>query len=377
MEGSVFRELERSFQTGGAEAAFACLVQKFLEEKSYAQLFQARLLKKRFELGLSLVPSSTFENLPSGSRQAYEAAFIEAAREAGDLFLAEGDIPKAWPYFRAIGDSASIKAAIDRVEQHENLPAIIDIAFQEQVHPRKGFELILRHYGLCRAISSVFQYPDPETRKDCIALLIRNLHSELIENLKRALARAEGKAPESSDISRLIADRSWLFADNTYYIDTSHVVSVVQYSLELSDRETLELALQLAEYGTCLGPMFQRCGNPPFERFEDYAVYLRGLLGKEPDTAVAHFRRKLAELDPMETGTAPAQVLVGLLGRLERYSEAIAISLEHLKNTDANQLACPSALQLCYMAGDFQQLRNISAEQGDLISFTAALVHAK
>ena len=92
-------------------------------------------------------------------RPEYEKAFVQAAREAGELFLAENDIPRAWPYFRAIGEPAPVVAAIERTDEHENMAAIIEIAYQEQIHPRKGFELILKHYGICRAISSVFQYP--------------------------------------------------------------------------------------------------------------------------------------------------------------------------------------------------------------------------
>lgn len=377
METSSFQQVEGQFQTAGAEAALECLVQQFLNTKDYRQLFQARLLQKRFELGLPLVQSKGFEHVPPESRPVYEEAFLRAARETGGLFLADGDIPGAWPYFRALGDLAPVRAAIDKVEQHENLPAIIDIAYQEQVHPRKGFELILSHYGICRAISSVFQYPDPEGRKECIALLTRSLHSDLVQNLKRTIANTEGQARETSSIMDLITGRDWLFAENTYYIDTSHVVSVVQYSLELSDKETLGLALELAEYGSRLGSMFQRCGNPPLETFEDYRMYLRGILGVEAEAALVHFRKKVDECDPLEVGTAPAQVLVGLLSRLGRYSEAIAVSLDHLQDADPNHLDCSSVPQLCQMAGDFDTLRQISSQRGDLIGFTAALLQAK
>ncbi len=377
METSSFQQVERRFQADGADAALECLVQQLLTEKDYRQLFQARLLQKRFELGLPLIQSSAFESLPPENRAVFEEAFLRAARETGELFLADGDIPGAWPYFRAIGDLAPVRAAIDKVEQHENVAAIIEIAYQEQVHPRKGFELILSQYGVCRAISSVFQYPDPEGRKDCIALLTRTLHADLVQNLKHAIARTESQSPETSSITDLIRGRDWLFGENAYYIDTSHVVSVVQYSLELSDNEALGLALQLAEYGSCLGSMFQRCGNPPLETFQDYRQYLRGVLGIDVEESVAHFRRKIDDCDPLEVGTSPAQVLVGLLSRLGRHSEAIAVSLKHLHDVDPNQLACPSVLQLCQLAGDFNQLREISSQRGDLLSFTAALLQKK
>jgi hypothetical protein len=203
---------------------------------------------------------------------------------------------------------------------------------------------------------------------------LRSLHRDLLSNLKRVVAQKEEVAPETESISELIAGRAWLFEDNCYYIDTSHVVSVMQYGLELDDRELLKLALELAEYGSQLGEMFQRCGNPPFETFADYAAYFRTVLDKDVEAGLAHFRRKMAEYDPNEYGTTPAQVLVGLLSRLERYPEAIRVSMENLKDVDPNQQACPSVLQLCQWAGDFEQLRKIASEQGDVLSFTAGLL---
>ena len=374
MESSAFREAERALESGGEQAVFDVLAQTFMQDKDYAKLFQLRVLRKRFELGLPLIQNGVGEEVPADKRPEYERAFIQAAREAGELFLAVNDIPRAWPYFRAIGESAPVIAAIERTEEHENMAGIIEIAYQEQIHPRKGFELILKHYGICRAISSVFQYPTREGRQDCVGLLIKSLHRDLLSNLKRVVAQKEEVAPETGSISDLIAGRSWLFEDNCYYIDTSHVVSVMQYGLELDDRELLGLALELAEYGSQLGEMFQRCGNPPFETFVDYAAYFRTVLDKDVEAGIAHFRRKVAECDPNEYGTTPAQVLVGLLSRLERYPEAIRVSMEHLKDVDPNQQACPSVLQLCQWAGDFEQLRKIASEQGDVLSFTAGLL---
>jgi len=374
MESGAFREAESALESGGEQAVFDVLAQTFLQDKDYGKLFQLRVLRKRFELGLPLIQSGPGEDIPADKRSEYERAFVQAAREAGELFLAMNDIPRAWPYFRAIGESAPVVAAIERTEEHENMAGIIEIAYQEQIHPRKGFELILKHYGICRAISSVFQYPTREGRQDCVGLLIKSLHRDLLSNLKRVVAQKEEVAPETGSISDLIAGRAWLFEDNCYYIDTSHVVSVMQYGLELDDRELLALALELAEYGSQLGEMFQRCGNPPFETFADYAAYFRTVLDKDVEAGLAHFRGKMADCDPNEYGTTPAQVLVGLLSRLERYPEAIRVSMEHLKDVDPNQQACPSVLQLCQWAGDFEQLRRIASEQGDVLSFTAGLL---
>jgi len=374
MEGSAFREAEHALEAGGEQAVFDVLAQAFMRDKDYARLFQLRVLKKRFELGVPLIQGGAGDDVPADKRPEYEQEFVRAAREVGELFLADNDIPRAWPYFRAIGEAAPIVAAIEHTEEHENMPGIIEIAYQEQIHPRKGFELILKHYGICRAISSVFQYPSREGRQDCIGLLLRSLHLELRSNLARTIEQKEGAAPDEARIPALIAGRSWLFEDNCYYIDTSHVVSLLQYSLELDDSASLELALELAEYGTQLGSMLQRCGNPPFETFADYAAYFRAVVGRDEEAGIDHFRRKVAETDPEEYGTASAQVLVALLSRLGRFSEAVDVSLAHLKGTDPNHHACPSVLQLCQQAGDFGRLRRIASEQGDVLSFVAGLL---
>ena len=67
--------------------------------------------------------------------------------------------------------------------------------------------------------------------------------------------------------------------------------------------------------------------------------------------------------------------LVRLLERIERYDEAIEVSVEHLKDFPAHELKCSSVPQLCQIAGDFDRLRNVSRDQGDLLSFTASVLY--
>ncbi|HYM12388.1 MAG TPA: hypothetical protein VEU62_16750, partial [Bryobacterales bacterium] len=191
--------------------------------------------------------------------------------------------------------------------------------------------------------------------------------------LQRTITQQEGAAPQAENVSGLVAGRDWLFADNNYYIDTSHVVSVIRLCLESDDPELLRRALELTDYGARLGPMFQYRGEPPFEDvYHDHAIYLRALLGEDVDAAVVHFKRKAEESDPDQAGAAPAQVLVGLLARLRRYEQAIDVSLTHLRDADPNHLACPNVIQLCQMAGDYARLTRLAREQGDLLSFAAA-----
>jgi len=367
-----FEKLESALRGEGPQAGLDLLARQFLDQKNYRGWFEARLLGRRHELGLPLIQEGSLEDIPAGQRRDYEETFIEAARETGSLFLADGNIPAAWPYFRAVGDTGPVAAAIEKVEAGEGIEPVIEIAFLEGVHPAKGFQLLLAHYGTCRAISSFEQYPARQGRDDCARLLVRTIHGELVERIKAAILEAEGQAPETRSLTELMAGRDWLFGEYSYYVDTSHVMSVIRFSAELDDPETLRLAIELTDYGRRLSPNFQYKGDPPFENIAlDYGVYLRALLGEDPDGAVAHFRRKVEESDPEQIGTAPAQVLVGLLAHLGRYTEAIDLSLERLGSADPARLACPSVYALCQMAGDFERLKQVAREREDLLTFTA------
>ncbi|MDQ6706880.1 MAG: hypothetical protein M3Z85_13010 [Acidobacteriota bacterium] len=155
---SEFEQLENRVETelhsGGPAATFDFLARHYREEKNYPSLFETRLMKKRQELGLPLIQPDPIAELPSEARQAYDAACTEAAREVGSLYLADGDIERAWPYFRAIGEAEPVIGAIERVEPGEGIDRIIEIALHERVHPRKGFELMLANHGICAPLRS-------------------------------------------------------------------------------------------------------------------------------------------------------------------------------------------------------------------------------
>jgi len=372
MTDNTFDLIDQALRSGGPDAGFGLLAQKVLEEKNYPLLFEVRLLKKRHELGLPLIQVDDSATMPADKRREYDKSFIDAAREVGGLFLADGNIQRAWPYFRAIGETAPVAAAIEKFDATEGIEPIIEIAYMERVSPYKGFQMILSNYGICRAITSFGQFPSREGRDESLHLLVRTLHSELVESLKRAIARNEEQAPDTQSVPALMAGRDWLFEGHSYYVDTSHLISVIRFSLDLTDAEMLGLAVELAEYGARLGSMFQERSDPPFENFYvDHGVYLRALRGDDVGGAVAHFRAKVERYDMSETGSAPAQMLVGLLARLERYSEAVDISLRYLADVNPSELGCPTAVQLCFLAGDFDRLRALSRERGDLLNYTA------
>ena len=370
MNDNVFELIEQAVCVGGAESGFDLLAKKLVEDKNYPLLFEVRVVEQRHKMGLPPLRVDGVDDIPAGHRTAYEDALAQAAREVGLLFLSDGDIPRAWPYFRAVGDREPVMAAIEKLESAED--AVIQMALEERVHPRKGFELLLGRFGICRAITYFEQYSDRETREQCIILLVRTLHRELVESLQKAIVKRQGTSlPHLPDsVPELIRGRDWLFGNLDYYVDTSHLVAVIRFALDLADPQALRLAVELCEYGQHLSPQFKYRAEPPFDDvYVDHAAYLSALAGENVDACIQHF---LAKVRASDLDTTPAQVLVALLTRLKRYQEAIDISLEHLSQTAGEQLVCPTIPQLCQLEGDYPRLKQLARERGDLLSFLAA-----
>jgi hypothetical protein len=350
-------------------------------------LLDAMLLRARHELGLPLIAPGSLAEVPEPLRTRYEEKYVEAIRLVGSKYLATGDIPTAWAYYRVIGESEPVARAILDYRPDgdggdaDRLGAVIEVAFNHGAHPRRGFELILEHYGTCSAISAFEGLPahDEAVRVACAERLIRHLHRDVTANVRSDIAgRGQLLPPEGATIAELIAGRDWLFAEDSYHIDISHLASVVRMSVLVADPEVIALAVDLTEYGRRLSPRLQFEGVPPFERiFDDHGIYLKALLGRDVDAAIAHFRAKLEppRRDPdSPDSSVPAQTLVNLLVRLGRLDEAIEVSSQYLSGLPDSALFCPSLAQLCQRAGDPKRLADIARDRRDLVNYTAALL---
>ena len=178
----------------------------------------------------------------------------------GSKYLDTGDIPSAWAYFRAIGETDRVAQAIREYQpsgNDERLGAIIEVAFNHGVNPLRGFELILEHYGTCSAITAFEQLPahDESVRLACAGRLINRLHEDLSANLRSDIAnRGQLLPPASATIADLIAGRDWLLADDAYHVDISHLASVVRMSILVVDPALIAKAVNLTEYGRRLAP---------------------------------------------------------------------------------------------------------------------------
>jgi len=372
VRSELFTSLDRILGSQDPVAGFDYLIEEFRAAKEYGLLFEARLMKSRCELRLPLIQTGEILN------PAYQDAMVAAAREAGTLFLADGNIERAWPYFRAIGEPAPVVAAIEKVEPADGIDPIISIAFEQGVHPVKGLELMIAQYGMCRAITSFGMVAVPQDRDKCIALLATNLHGEIVRRMRNAIEAQEGSAPASGRIPELMHGRDWLFGEWDYYVDTSHLLSVLPYCTDISEPSMLETFVELCRYGQKLSPQFQQPGTSPFEdQFTAYAHYAEALLGRDVEAPLEYFREKVKTADPELAGDAPARVLTKLLVALGRPKEALAVVLESVYEDEPYGTPVPSALQLCYSAGDFGALKDLARERGDLLSYAAGSILAK
>jgi hypothetical protein len=379
----IYDELKLSLDQHGAGAAIDNLCAALREQKDYTNLFYALLMKKRHELGVLPVPTAPAQSLPAHVHADYEAAIREAAQVVGKLYLEAGNIPGAWAFYRMLGEPGPVRAALEHLVlvDGEDPQPLIDIAYQQGVHPMKGFDLVLDRYGICSAITMVsggeFPHP-PEVREHCIRRLVRSLYQELVERLTAEIERVQNFRPTAKSVPDLIAGRDWLFVDDLYHIDISHLGAVVQMSMHLPCCEELQLARDLCVYGQHLSPRFQFNADPPFEnQYRDYAVYLAILAGDNVEEGLAHFRAKVEDNKPEEVGTYPAEVLVNLLVKLGRDREALDVARRRLATTDPRRLTCPGILELCEKTGDYGVLAEVAREQENPVHFVAGLLASR
>ncbi len=375
-----FQLLDRAFETAGPSGALDELIRQLTEASQYRELLDALLLKARHELGLPLVAPVAAAEIPEPARSQYEEKYVAAIRLVGARYLDQGDIPTAWAYFRAIGESEPVAQAIrgyQPAENDERLGTIIEIAFNHGVEPARGFELILENYGTCPAISALEQLPPHEeaTRIRCAERLIRRLHQDLTASVRSDIAsRGQPLPPPGASIAELVRGRPWLFSEDGYHIDISHLAAVVRSSIQVSDRAVLALAFDLTEYGRNLSPRLLYEGPPPFEKvFADHGAFLGALLGIEVDRAIGVFEAKAVAADPADAESSlPAQTLVNLLFRLGRLDQAIDAAARFLAGVPSSALICPSVAQLCGRAGRFERLAELARSQADLVNYAAA-----
>ena len=383
MSDSPFQEL-RNTRTGttGAEV-FSRLADLLRERKDYHKLFDALCLMKKHAMGLPLGKPTSFEDVPAARRDEFEQTYMSAAREVGQLLLADNKPAQAFIYFHAIRETEPIRAAIEQFpiprETSEASEEMLELALFKNVHPVKGIQIMLRTHGTCSTITALdqsFARLPPEDRSACAALMVNTLHGELLASVQREVSQKMPFAPPAKTLRELIAGREWLFAENNYHIDVSHLHATVRFARSLSHEQhanELTLACDLTEYASQLAPQFQYAGEPPFQDYYPaHREFFKVLLNVDRDAALGYFQKQLASEPDAPDQALIAYVLVDLLVRIDRFNDAIPIAEQYLLTGDEDFAA--AFTELCEKAGRFDVLERTAEVRGDLVTFATALV---
>jgi hypothetical protein len=380
MEAAVLERLKSTIEKNGPDAGIDALCAELKNEKDYQGLFYALLMKKRLEIGVCPIATGSNADVPADKQQAFEDGIRQACRTVGKLYLDEGQFPQAFGYYRMIGEVDPLADALEKVELTDDVDCqpLIDIAFHQGVLPKRGFEWLLQRYGICNAITTVtageMPFP-PDVKHHCVKLLIRTLHQELLARLVEEVKQKQGFEPTAKTIKDLVEGRDWLFADEYYHVDLSHLNAVVQMAGQLSACDEVRQARDLCAYGKKLSPRFQYPSDPPFDNlYADYEVYLSILLHENVDENLKHFYRKAADADLETIGTYPAEVLVNLLLRIGRPQEALAVAKKYLTKEGETRHSCPSFVELCQQTKSYADLAEVAKAQGNAVNYVAGLL---
>ena len=380
MPTSDFDQLQSAFSSGGAEAALQRAAELLRQQKKYHELFEVLKMQVRRRLGLPLLPGAS-DDLPEEQRTKLEDGLIASCREVGSALLKEGKIREGWMYLRPVGDRNEAANLMGQIEANdENYEELIEVCLHEGVDVGRGYELVLEHYGTCNAItqydSSVVRRPRAD-QAPAAQRLLRRVHADLLQSVKTDIARQEGQQPAGATLKELLHDRDWLFRDNSYHLDTTHLAACVRISRVLSDPADWRMALDLTEYGRRLSQQFQYQGDEPFaEIYPSNALYFQSLLGENVEEAIAFFKNKAEMLDPQYHGGAAIETYVDLLNRLGRHKEALAAAVQHGLGSIQPLGNAPSLVELAQKSGEVQPVLEHCRAKDDVLGFAAALVQS-
>jgi hypothetical protein len=195
LDDAAYERLQSTLAARGPAAAIDELVADLRTAEDFQGLFYALLMKKRVELGVSPFPTGPATELPTHTHEPYENAIREAGRHVGALLLERKEYSKAWAFFRMLGEPEPMREALEQFTPgpDDDVYPIIEIAWQNGLLPKKGFDLVLDRHGICSAITMV-SGSDLSTNTDlrdyCITKLAKALHDQLAERDDLATRRS-------------------------------------------------------------------------------------------------------------------------------------------------------------------------------------------
>jgi hypothetical protein len=388
-----FMMLEQLADKEGLQAAAQELVERMRQQKLYPELFEARKMLHRVELGLPPVQVDPIgaHGKKSGAIQQdpqvqdeLDKRLLDACREVGGGLMRSGRLQEGWMYLRAVGDDAFASEAMAAVEPtQDNLDLLLNLYVHEGVDIGRGTELCLKMRGTCNTITMLDSIVAMRGRSDqqaAVEALVKHVHQELLANLIADVTRRmpQVNAPEDHTIVAWLGLVPGLLRDGTYHLDTTHLASTVRFARVLDDPSTLRLAADLAEYGRQLHAQYQYSSEEPFaDLYPMSLAWFRALLGEHVDAALRVFRQKAESIDLEEHGTIGIETYADLLARIGRPDEAGKYLIRTMPDGMRPFGVAPSLIELSSASGEYQPMKDHAKQRGDLIGFAAALLQSK
>lgn len=376
---TLFEQYRTTLEVQGAGGLLDLLETEFRKEARYHELFEVLKMKARRALGLPLVADERLEDLEEQLRTQLEDLLLESCRVVGKLLMEAGKLREGWLYLRPLGDRKTAKSFLLQASvTDQNLDEMIELALGEGIAPDFGFRLVLEEFGTCNSITAfetqVRQLPRTDQRA-CAMLLIEHLHKELLENVKADIERRAEMRVEGDSIAALVAERDWLFGDMSYHIDTTHLASVIKFARICEDTRTLELALDLCDYGVRLNERFQFASEEPFgELYVSSRLFFQTLLARNVEEGLSYFKAKADGTDVYHQGSAPVEVYIDLLSRIGRKQEALQYLIERLPPGTRTQGIAPTLFELCRAMNDYRTMIEICESKDDRLGYATALI---
>ncbi len=184
---------------GDAAALFDRVAAQLKTDKDFHKLFDSRLMRKKFELGLPVTKPASLNDVPDSLRKTVEETYIAAAVRRASCSSMEGDIGNAWMYFQVIRDPKPVADAIEALPDnldYNKVDDVLQVALHQGVNPVKGLRLMLKAHGTCSTITAFDQVTSnlaPEQRQ----ALCQGHGSQPLHGPRRQLA---GVRPEADAV---------------------------------------------------------------------------------------------------------------------------------------------------------------------------------
>lgn len=377
---SIFDELHSIRQQNGSQSAIDRLVAYLESEGRFHEMFEALKMQLRLKLGLPPAQLDRNEKLSHELEVQLEHGLIESCRRVGEGFFKQGKIREGWMYMRPVGDRPAAAEMLEKVAvTDENVDELLEVLLHEGVDIARGYQLALDRLGTCNSITLFESALGARPRSDQqigATLLVKHVHTELLANLRRDIAKREGKEPTEQSAEELLKARPDLMRDGSYHLDTSHLASTVRYARVLENPDDIRLALDLTVYGRHLHPQFQYAGEEPFiDLYPSSAAFFRALLGQQVDQGIRYFTQKADSVDQSQFGTVAVEVLIDLLSRCGRKEEALRAFDRRMPVGGRLLGIAPTMLELSIGIGEYQSMQTICRKRDDLLGYAAALLY--